>query len=99
MSGDCRLCGGFDKARHTVPVALLVRVQCLWNTYLTIDKELSIETEDQESSQAERSKKFNTHMLVVKRKMSKYQEKSARIGHAPMQSVRQRKSKGCRSPG
>ena len=27
-SGPCRLWGGFDKARHIVPTALLVRVQC-----------------------------------------------------------------------
>ena len=27
-SGPCRLWGGLDKARHTVPIALLVRVQC-----------------------------------------------------------------------
>ena len=25
-SGPCRLCGGYDKARHIVPTALLVRV-------------------------------------------------------------------------
>ena len=29
ISGPCRLCGGLDKARHVVPTALLVRVQCL----------------------------------------------------------------------
>ena len=27
-SGPCRLLGGLDKARHIVPTALLVRVQC-----------------------------------------------------------------------
>ena len=27
-SGPCRLWGGFEKARHIVPTALLVRVQC-----------------------------------------------------------------------
>ena len=27
-SGPCRLRGGLDKARHIVPTALLVRVQC-----------------------------------------------------------------------
>ena len=27
-SGPCRLWGGLDKARHIVPIALLVRVQC-----------------------------------------------------------------------
>ena len=27
-SGPCRLWGGLDKARHIVPTALLVRVQC-----------------------------------------------------------------------
>ena len=27
-SVPCRLCGGLDKARHIVPTALLVRVQC-----------------------------------------------------------------------
>ena len=27
-SGPCRLSGGFDKARHIVPTALLARVQC-----------------------------------------------------------------------
>ena len=27
-AGPCRLCGGLDKARHIVPTALLVRVQC-----------------------------------------------------------------------
>ena len=30
-SGPCRLWGGLDKARHNVPTALLVRVQCLRN--------------------------------------------------------------------
>ena len=30
-SGPCRLWGGFDKARHIVPTALLVRVQCFRN--------------------------------------------------------------------
>ena len=30
-SGPCRLWGGLDKARHIVPTALLVRVQCLRN--------------------------------------------------------------------
>ena len=28
ISGPCRLWGGLDKARHIVPTALLVRVQC-----------------------------------------------------------------------
>ena len=28
-SGPCRISGGLDKARHIVPTALLVRVQCL----------------------------------------------------------------------
>ena len=27
-SGPCRLCGGLNKARHVVPTALLVRMQC-----------------------------------------------------------------------
>ena len=30
-SGPCRLWGGLHKARHIVPIALLVRVQCLRN--------------------------------------------------------------------
>ena len=31
-SGPCRLLGGLDKARHIVPTALLVRVQCFRNS-------------------------------------------------------------------
>ena len=30
-SGPCRLLGSLDKARHIVPIALLVRVQCFRN--------------------------------------------------------------------
>ena len=33
-SGPCRLWGGLDKARHIVPTALLVRVQCFRKSLL-----------------------------------------------------------------
>ena len=36
--GPCRLCGGLYKARHVVPTALLVRVQCLRKTlYMAVE--------------------------------------------------------------
>ena len=37
-SGPCRLCDGFDRARHVVPTALLVRVQCFRkNLYMAVE--------------------------------------------------------------
>ena len=37
-SGPCRLWGGLEKARHIVPTAFLVRVQCLKLTFRHINR-------------------------------------------------------------
>ena len=38
-SGPCRLCGGLDNARHLVPAALWVRVQCVKKSlYMAVEE-------------------------------------------------------------